>query len=122
MFFRKGSSPLSPLTNHQDGLDGTGRRIHGEVGFPDEVWARVRVRFRPPAPLAPGGPPASARIDVVVTLHQPDGPDSLPGTRVRGVEFDVIDPSDDGRSILLDPGTSNFWQLNLQKTTVLAGL
>ena len=110
LFYRQGAHPTAPITGEQNGLDGTGSRIHGKVGLPDEAWARVQVRFRTrPTP----------RISVVVYLHQADGPDALPGTQVRLVGFDEADPSDDGRAILLDSGTSNRWQLNIVKTTVL---
>jgi hypothetical protein len=111
LFFRKGSSPLNPLTNFQDGLDGTGHST--QPASLEEKWARVRVRFRPPSAAGSG------RIEVVVFLLRADGDDFLPGSEVRAVEFDAVQISGDGRDIDMDPGTSNRWHLSLSKTTVL---
>jgi hypothetical protein len=122
LFYRQGRTPTSPITQEQNGLDGTGHVLGGEPivvtpGFHAD-WARVHLRFRTQP---------TARIHVVLSLHSGLGTGfPLPGPQRRLVEFDEIrvgpvgdDEIEAPIQITLDEDTSNHWELRFTKTTVL---
>jgi hypothetical protein len=120
VFYRPGTSPSSPITQHQNGIQGKGylipnapvcQRVLGSPWTPQPPgpWVRVQVTFRTTAD-------GTSHIFANLLLQDSSGPDALPGETTSGVEFDRVEAT--FGDVIMFPGQGSGWFLNLTKTTV----